>query len=210
MLIKNSKDLSNHKHLHNDVCVSLRHNTLSPSILAQTCHSGRRVPRRRVPWGKTIKFSLLLKIKELKSTARTPLGEKKANVVYQIPCKCKDSVYIGETYRMFETRKKEHEAKVRLTKRDIEDGNIESAEVRIGKEDGGLAKHSTQCSQGIDWKNSKIVTTERIWKQRKVREGIESEKLKLKGKNPLNNYEHPEDWKAVILGYTKLEPPQKD
>ena len=150
------------------------------------------------------------KIKELKSTARTPLGEKKANVVYQIPCKCKDSVYIGETYRMFETRKKEHEAKVRLTKRDIEDGNIESAEVRMGKEDGGLAKHSTQCSQGIDWKNSKIVTTERIWKQRKVREGIESEKLKLKGKNPLNNYEHPEDWKAVILGYTKLEPPQKD
>ena len=111
---------------------------------------------------------------------------------------------------MFETRKKEHEAKVRLTKRDIEDGNIELAEVRMEKEDGGLAKHSTQCSQGIDWKNSKIVTTERIWKQRKVREGIESEKLRLKGKNPLNNYEHPEDWKAVILGYTKLEPPKKD
>ena len=51
MLIKNTKDLSNHKHLHNDVCVSLRHNTLSPSILAQTCLSnitGRRVPKRRV------------------------------------------------------------------------------------------------------------------------------------------------------------------
>ena len=47
---------------------------------------------------------------------------------------------------MFETRKKEHEAKVRLTKRDIEDGNIESAEVRMGKEDGGLAKHSTQSN----------------------------------------------------------------
>ena len=44
---------------------------------------------------------------------------------------------------MFETRKKGHKAKVRLTKRDIEDGNIESAEVRMGKEDGGLAKHST-------------------------------------------------------------------
>ena len=111
---------------------------------------------------------------------------------------------------MFETRKKEHEAKVRLTKRDIEDGNIELAEVRMEKEDGGLGKLSTECSQGIDWKNSKIVTTERIWKQRKVREGIESEKLRLKGKNPLNNYEHPEDWKAVILGYTKLEPPKKD
>ena len=126
-----------------------------------------------------------------------------------MPCKCKDSVYIGETYRMLETRKREYEAKVRLTKRDIEDGNIESAEIRMVKEDGGLAKHSTQCSQGIDWKNSKIITTERISKQRKVREGIESEKLKLKGKNPLNNYEHPEDCKAVILGYTKIETPKK-
>ena len=41
-------------------------------------------------------------------------------------------------------------------------------------------------------------------KQRKVKEGIESEKLKLKGKTPLNNYEHQEDWKAIILGHTKL------
>ena len=87
------------------------------------------------------------KIKELTSTARTPLGEKKANIVYQSPCKSKDSVYVGETYRMFKTRKKEHEAKSRLTKRDIEDGNIESVERRMGKEDWGHAKHSTQCSQ---------------------------------------------------------------
>ena len=43
---------------------------------------------------------------------------------------------------MFQTWKKEHEAKVRFTKRDIEDENTESAEVRMGKEDGGLAKHS--------------------------------------------------------------------
>ena len=77
----------------------------------------------------------------------------------------------------------------------------------MGKEDGGLARHSTQCSMGIDWKKSKIITTEGKIKQRKIREGIESEKLKLKGKTPLNNYEHPEDWKAVILDYVKMEPP---
>ena len=103
-----------------------------------------------------------------------------------------------------------HEAKVRLTKKDIEDGNIESAEIRMGKEDGGIARHSTQCSKDIDWKKSKVICTEKGFKQRKVREGVESEKLKLKGKTPLNNYEHPEDWKAIILGYTKLEPPTKE
>ena len=106
---------------------------------------------------------------------------------------------------MFETRKKEHEAKVRLTKKDIEDGNIESAEIRMGKEDGGIARHSTQCSKDINWKKSKVIFTEKGSKQRKVREGAESEKLKSKGKTPFNNYEHSEDWKATILGYTKLK-----
>ena len=33
-------------------------------------------------------FRPVTKIKELKSTARIPLGEKKANVMYHIPCKC--------------------------------------------------------------------------------------------------------------------------
>ena len=50
---------------------------------------------------------------------------------------------MGETYWMFETRKKEYEAKVRLKKRDIEDGNSESAKIRMVKEDGGIARHST-------------------------------------------------------------------
>ena len=36
---------------------------------------------------------------------------------------------------MFETREKEQEEKVCLTKRDIEDGNMESTKVRMGKED---------------------------------------------------------------------------
>ena len=32
------------------------------------------------------------KIKESKSTTGTPLGDKKANTLYQSPCKCKNSV----------------------------------------------------------------------------------------------------------------------
>ena len=63
----------------------------------------------------------------------------------------------------------------------------------MSKEDGSIARHSTQCSQGIDWKKSKVVVTERNTKQRKVREGIESEKLKFRGKTPLNNHDHSDD-----------------
>ena len=57
-------------------------------------------------------------------------------------------------------------------------------------------------------KESKAVVTERNTKQRKVRE--ESEKLKFRGKTPLNNYDHLDDWKSVILDYARLEPPMKD
>ena len=60
----------------------------------------------------------------------------------QIPCKCTASVYIGESIECLRLEK----AKVRLTKKDIEDGNKESTEVRVGKEDRGLAKHRTQLS----------------------------------------------------------------
>ena len=42
---------------------------------------------------------------------------------------------------MFETRKTEHKDKVRLSKKDLEEGKIESVETRMGKEDTGIATH---------------------------------------------------------------------
>jgi hypothetical protein len=53
---------------------------------------------------------------------------------------------------LFETRKKEHEGKVRLTNEDIWKIMMGSAEERMGKEDGGLVRHSVKC--GIDWEHS--------------------------------------------------------
>ena len=41
--------------------------------------------------------------------------------------------------------------KVRLTKADIENGNMESAEKRMNYGDGGLARHSTECKLNIVW-----------------------------------------------------------
>ena len=46
------------------------------------------------------------KVRNLVAKAKTPLGEKNANVVYNIPCKCKEFGYTGETYRMWGTRKR--------------------------------------------------------------------------------------------------------
>ena len=52
----------------------------------------------------------------------------------------------------------------------------------VGLTVGGIAKHSIQCSKGIDWKTLKVITVERILNQRKVREGVVSEKIRLKEK----------------------------
>ena len=48
--------------------------------------------------------------------------------------------------------------------------------------------------------------TERNTKQRKLKEGIASEKLMFRGEPPLKNYDHPDNWETVILKYVRLEP----
>ena len=45
---------------------------------------------------------------------------------------------------------------------------------RIGKEDGGLARHSVECLSGIDWEKTIVVMNEYGLRQRKVKEGIVS------------------------------------
>ena len=53
--------------------------------------------------------------------------------------------------RKWETERKEHQGKVRLPNADIAAGNIERATERMNEQDGGLAKHSTECGEGINW-----------------------------------------------------------
>ena len=62
---------------------------------------------------------------------------------------------------MWESREGEHKDKVRLTLRDIENGNIESAQTRMNAGDDGLAKHAATCPAGINWEGAKVVGRER-------------------------------------------------
>ena len=48
------------------------------------------------------------KIKDIKRTCQEPLGERQKCVVYKIPCACQNTVYVGETWRLFQTRKKKN------------------------------------------------------------------------------------------------------
>ena len=138
------------------------------------------------------------KVRDLISSAKTPLGDKNTNIVYNIPCKCQKFTYVGETDRKWATRKKEHQDKVRLTKEDVENGNMERATSRMNDRDGGLAKHATSCENDIGWEQSKIIGREQNWTQRKLLEGIETLRQKNQGKTPLNQFNQMDQWKGVL------------
>ena len=141
------------------------------------------------------------RVKDLISNAKTPLGGKNTNVVYRIPCKCKDHSYTGETDRKWESRENEHKDKVRLTLHDIENGDEQKARKRMNDGDGGLAKHASPCPEGIDWESAKIIAKEARWSQRKFLEGIETLKERNKGIHPLNSYNKMEQWQSVIYSF---------
>ena len=142
------------------------------------------------------------KVRDITSKARTPLGDKNTHVSYNIPCGCEEHSYSGETDRMWGTRKKEHRDKVRLTKTDLENGNVERATERMNTGDGGLAKHSAVCPHPIKWEDAKIVGKEKNSTKRKFLEGIVTLKEKSKGIIPLNAYNQMEPWQPTVYAFS--------
>ena len=106
-----------------------------------------------------------------------------------------------ETFWKWESRRKEHHTKVRLTKENLDASTIESANTRMNTNDGGLAKHTSTCTEEIDWENAKIVGREQRWTQRKYLEGIESLREKNKGITPLNSFNQLEQWQSTLLPF---------
>ena len=80
----------------------------------------------------------------------------KPGVVYRIPCKNCNLVYIGESKRWFITRKLEHQ-------RDIKNGKSEAS---------ALAKHSIELDHVIDWDKSDILHFEVNYHKRRFVESF--------------------------------------
>ena len=61
-----------------------------------------------------------------------------------------------------------------MTDGGLKNGKLTVAKERMEKEDGSLAKHSTNCNKRIDWENPRVLGIENRMRQRKLREEIES------------------------------------
>ena len=86
--------------------------------------------------------------------------EDSTGVVYQIPCRDCDKVYIGETGRKFGVRKTEHQqeaeslGKAYFTR-------AKKKEAGLTQNKSAISDHVAQENHTIEWKKSKIVSRDR-------------------------------------------------
>ena len=121
--------------------------------------------------------------------------------MYIIPCRCAEHAYAAETDRKWMTQEKERKDKARLTHENIRTGNMERATQRMNERDGGLAKHSVECTAGINWEEAKVIGREEGRMQRNMLEGVETIKQKAMGRKPLNISNQMEHWQATIYSF---------
>ena len=96
---------------------------------------------------------------------------EKAEIIYKIPCKNCEQVYIGESGRKFGIRLGEH----------IKDCecNVKSAYTKATRklsettmEKGAITDHQNVNNHEIDWEGAKILERESDWRMRKTKEAI--------------------------------------
>ena len=116
--------------------------------------------------------------------------EKKRSVVYQVPCKGCDQVYIGETKRNLNIRLAEHRQAVRR-----------------GDDKNGIAVHVQKCNHSIDWEGARVeqVITN-YWKRRTA------EAILIRQQSPTMNLDRglhlPSVWNPILDSSQHLFPPR--
>ena len=96
----------------------------------------------------------------------------RSEVVYQIPCKNCEKVYMGESGRKFGTRLGDHrkdcESKAIVTYTRSVRKQSESTYEKSAKTD-----HQNIENHEIDWEEAKIIEREGEWRTRKIKEAIQ-------------------------------------
>ena len=122
-------------------------------------------------------------LRQILSKPKDPIPrEKKTGVIYQIPCKECNAVYIGETKRALKTRQKEHMDSVRRDK----------------AERSALAEHTSLTGHDVNWSDTKIIGQESDWARRKWLEALKI----TSNKNSLSNRDSgrvvPDNYKPLL------------
>ena len=96
---------------------------------------------------------------------------EKSEVVYKIPCKNCNQVYIGETGRKFGTRLKEHEKDVENNKK----GQFTRTKRKESLQElnkSAITDHANQNNHEIDWEGARVIDRESDYKTRTIKEAM--------------------------------------
>ena len=110
-------------------------------------------------------------------------------VVYKIPCLDCTSAYIGETGRLFKTRRKEHQ-------KDIKPNIIAQLINEDFKKKSALVKHVCLSGHRINWENSIIFASESDYKNRRFLESLYVHKTDFAFNDRINSF-YPELYKFI-------------
>ena len=95
----------------------------------------------------------------------------KCEIVYKIPCKSCDKVYVGETGRKFGTRLKEHQKDVEANQKGAYTRSTKKeSKMEINK--SAITDHANQHNHQIDWEGARIIDRESEWKTRTIKESV--------------------------------------
>ena len=99
------------------------------------------------------------------------LGGIKSEIVYKIPCKICEQVYIGETGRKFGTRLKEHTKDVEANKKGAYTRSSRS-ESLTEMNKSAITDHVNKHNHEIDWEGARVIDRESEYKTRVIKEAI--------------------------------------
>lgn len=114
-----------------------------------------------------------------------PLG-KSSGLVYQVPCKNCDKVYIGETMQLLKNRLAQHEN-----------------DVKYKRKSTALCEHTTETGHCFDFGKATIVCFEEKENKRKVRETIEIIKNKDTAVNFKTDYDKLSNMYSPVVSARK-------
>ena len=145
------------------------------------------VLRRKLKW--KITFTPGIKILHLLKSIKDK-EEHPPPCIYEFPCEKCNSTYIGETERPFIVRREEHEGHVR----------------RREYKQSSIVKHLTRNrNHNINWDNSKIISHERNYKLRKIKEGLFIQQAINPIMNTDKGYKLSNSWQPIIPKLTKIK-----
>ena len=124
-----------------------------------------KIRRSLIPYGVKTIMKPGTKLGQILSSHKDKIqSNKRQGAIYQIPCKECNMVYIGETKRSFETRKKEH---IRYQKRSFQNPQISKITYSTA-----LCKHAFNLHHDIDWNNSQILEFQTDYRKRRFIESF--------------------------------------